>query len=693
LEVNPLIEGGWEVQHANNRIMGIHMFDEVNGIAIGWSGVQYETNDGGKTWSHRERGWTMVFFDWIGDEGWMVSSAGVGHTTNRGVDWENQPAPLTYTHEIDFRDSMHGWICGSGIAYTEDGGQTWHRADTPTGQFYETVEFADDLNGFAGGVDKVFVRSVDGGHTWNSASLPWPAKGRVIETRDQGKSFGRFPENGIDKEAPRPEIGVIYFLNDQEGWIGTNVADRLDTVLFYTDNGGASWTRRSIGGQGRIDLFQFLADGLRGWTGGLFSGDFYRTYDGGGKWESISLGPSTHILDLQFLDENVGWALPNVVGRYEGNTIVDMEGSIAKSVDGGKSFQFQYGWPVEDAYKSPGPQFLDVSFPDASHGWALGRHTWSGPMLPARVYFTDSGGADWRVLSELEFGVHSLHFTNELRGFALHQDAGVPPFETRDGGKTWFGRQDIRQVSPGGWGDIVFADDQYGWIVQNGHYDLNIGDRTLLRTTDGGNKWEVINKIQRGGYHSLYFLDRERGWMVNDYGFIESTTDSGETWTLQRSNLDGVMRLRSIYFVDEFSGWAVGDYGAVLSTTDGGTHWNAAESSPNHYYSGVYFNTCQKGWFAGEENADPVNNAIGNPVFLETKTASYEEANPVPIGLVNHNIRLVDSPDGVNVWALGDFGVGLKFAGPTDALQITTHSVPPGRVGESYSLSLERENG
>ncbi len=701
LDVASLSEGGWEIQHANNRITGVHFFDENHGVAIGWSGLQYETWDGGQTWSHKALGAAAWDFDWIGDEGWMLSSLGLGHTTDQGQHWVFDTSLPINGDEIHFRDSLHGWVCGGGIAYTEDGGTTWQVAEAPSG-YYFGLDFADPLNGFAGGNNFVFASSSDGGHTWQTATLP-AYTGTTLKanlTKQPGLT-------SIDKTTNVPQIKEVYFKNALEGWIGTNIHEDYAMLLYHTSNGGQTWTKRHVGGKGTIDQFQFLPDGLNGWMAGLFSGSFYRTVDGGLNWNSISLGSSTHVMGFHFLDENTGWALPNVVGLYdEEGVIEDLEGSIWKTTDGAKNFHLQYGWPMErydmgvdygELYNSPGPEFQDMSFVDPTHGWALARHTFASSNLPARVFYTDNGGADWRIISILDYGIEHLCFANQLHGFALYPDRSVPVFETVDGGKTWAMRRDILELAnsdfDASWGDITFADDQYGWIVENGDYDLFAGTRVILRTTDAGDTWNRINETGRGGQHSFFFLDREQGWMVNSYGFIESTTDGGETWTVQRTNNEGLLDLQDVYFTDEFSGWAVSAGGEILSTTNGGTNWKKTTGLPASSFSGLYFATCLKGWFVGQNTNIYSNGTLGDPVLVETKDGTAGSGTQIPLNLLNHNLHLVDSPDTVNVWALGEPGLGLKYAAPTNALRITTPSLADGRMGQGYSLQLERANG
>ena len=225
-----------------------------------------------------------------------------------------------------------------------------------------------------------------------------------------------------------------------------------------------------------------------------------------------------------------------------------------------------------------------ISFPDAEHGFAIGKRTFGGQFV---LYSTESGGAEWEVryhsLNQ-KMIVYQMEFVNAWHGFGIGYQSIL---ETHDGGRSWYPRNDVggqgtlspkdalplndsKLLAANPKGDISFPDDQYGWIVRNG---VN-GPRTVLKTTDAGETWTLSLSDGVGGYNSLFFLDRERGWMCTSSGRIDSTTDGGETWNLQLQLPGADNALSSIYFVNEYSGWAVGEAGRILSTTDGGETWN-----------------------------------------------------------------------------------------------------------------------
>lgn len=119
---------------------------------------------------------------------------------------------------------------------------------------------------------------------------------------------------------------------------------------------------------------------------------------------------------------------------------------------------------------------------------------------------------------------------------------------------------------------IYFVDSLKGWVG---------GDSgVILYTSDGGQNWTFQNTNVNTSIHSLFFLDSLNGWALtwhhNIYGPIGTTflktTNGGLTWIADVYPKDFVF-LNSIYFVDELNGWASGSPGKILKTRDGGNEW------------------------------------------------------------------------------------------------------------------------
>jgi photosystem II stability/assembly factor-like uncharacterized protein len=122
--------------------------------------------------------------------------------------------------------------------------------------------------------------------------------------------------------------------------------------------------------------------------------------------------------------------------------------------------------------------------------------------------------------------------------------------------------------------DLIFFDDSNGLILcvdygKNDDDDYYGWNDVILRTSNGGNTWEMIYR-KRGSsfWGKLFMYGRSVGWVVGGYGMIEHTTDSGQTW--QRQYFDLETPLTDGYFLNSKVGWVVGPYGTILHTTNGG---------------------------------------------------------------------------------------------------------------------------
>ena len=70
---------------------------------------------------------------------------------------------------------------------------------------------------------------------------------------------------------------------------------------------------------------------------------------------------------------------------------------------------------------------------------------------------------------------------------------------------------------------------------------------------------------------SVTFVNSQTGWAVGSGGTILRTTDGGQRWTKQANGTTNM--LFSVTFQDAQTGWAVGRGGTIFRTTDGGQRW------------------------------------------------------------------------------------------------------------------------
>ena len=136
--------------------------------------------------------------------------------------------------------------------------------------------------------------------------------------------------------------------------------------------------------------------------------------------------------------------------------------------------------------------------------------------------------------------VTSLHMLTELDGWAITESAIL---RTTDGGSIWY-NVSPQGVTEFGYGTAnTFLSASQAWVLVVDWSDPASSRSGLLyRTNDGGLTWTVYPTPFGGG--DLVFLDQDNGWMMAFLGIaagsmgvaIYQTNDGGATWTQTYTN-------------------------------------------------------------------------------------------------------------------------------------------------------------
>jgi len=134
------------------------------------------------------------------------------------------------------------------------------------------------------------------------------------------------------------------------------------------------------------------------------------------------------------------------------------------------------------------------------------------------------------------------------------------------------------------------------WINEN--LGFIVGERIILRSTNGGASWEEIPFTFEGKLLDVDFLTETTGVAVGENGMIYLSRDGGDSWTKAISNTSAV--LKSVFFFSENRLFAVGKLGTLLSSSNGGETWSTINSGTTESLNDLYFTSPDSAFIAGD---------------------------------------------------------------------------------------------
>lgn len=330
-------------------------------------------------------------------------------------------------------------------------------------------------------------------------------------------------------------------------------------------------------------------------------------------WRVSTSGTTEDLTAVSSPDRRHGWA-------------VGAAGTILATTDAGALWQPQVACAVEPPCSTSErvrAGLTGVSFPDATHGWAVGD---GGVIL-----VTGDGGRSWTeegcadgMTSQAQAecmgprapatDLSGVSFPDAFHGWAVGRAGTI--LATDDGGTTWR-RQNACPIR---WrcafdpsADLTavsFVDSTHGWVTGR--------EGTILTTDDGGRTWDGIGPVAgrpspypdllgvtltiaaaRGRASTAHVVGR-RGTVVaqglkgSSWYTYDSPSDFHQQLSGTATDLDGVA------FADHAHGVAVGDTGTLLTTSDEGRTWVAAPPRTPHRLSAVALPDANDGYAVGD---------------------------------------------------------------------------------------------
>lgn len=415
-------------------------------------------------------------------------------------------------------------------------------------------------------------------------------------------------------------------------------------------------------------------------------GTIMTTTDEGLNWKFQRLPKVDWVRKYSFISEYEGW----IIGHWYDATNPNYSGSkIFKTINGGMDWlELDISINIDfDNYSVD-----DINFINDRVGYLLANTPYSRPIevqrkYPGLIYKTEDGGLHWvKIASEKDKRYSQILFQDNLNGYLLYKSIDSDYYtlnQTKDGGTTWQTKNNSLNgilnfySSLFGWaGNYKTTDGGNTWNYKYFNFpNLNnridkiwftdsltgyaISYRTILKTVDGGETWDIISETKLGLLQDIKFFDSKIGYVCGYGGTIYSTSDGGENWT--RFGNGPVDDLNDIDFVDENNGWVVGNFGTILHTNDAGKNWQK-QKMPDGCDSlslrGINFLNKKKGWATGQEYVfDSEDGGENWSVNFKTNLV-YEDIKGTfrDIKCLNDSIIIVVGQKGA-----GPFGVGVFF--------------------------------
>ena len=281
----------------------------------------------------------------------------------------------------------------------------------------------------------------------------------------------------------------------------------------------------------------FFVDANNGWATGL-EGTIIHTSNGGSTWVLQNSTVTTPIVDVFFINNNLGWALTYPQAPPFGTTIL-------KTTNGGLDW-------FKDSTFFENEIMYTIFFADNLVGFLGGNG----------VKKTSDGGMTW-INASIDSGtvstlpINRFSFFSNTFGYASGGRIDVTGviWRTTDGGNNW----SSLGLSPDQIFDVFIFDSLHA-ISLSGDPEgfFGIG---LIKTSDAGLSWSFTELPIFGLSFTLDFLNNREGWSASGYKFLH-TLDGGETW-LEEPTPDSTT-IYDLQFVDQYTGFACGENGALL---------------------------------------------------------------------------------------------------------------------------------
>jgi photosystem II stability/assembly factor-like uncharacterized protein len=286
-------------------------------------------------------------------------------------------------------------------------------------------------------------------------------------------------------------------------------------------------------------------------------------------WQPLILDLVDDLHDIQFINEQSGW----IVGKNQ-TLLATASGDL--------------GWSRAPVVL-PLENLTSVFFINDQTGWVTG--DLSGSQQMGQIGFSGNGGSYPVQLEIFDKPLNTIFFLDGNSGWVAGGEGLLA--RTLNGGYEW---EIIPSFTSETIYDMGFTSENYGWVVT--------GNSGIYHTIDGIN-WSEEALERKVDILSLHILDENNVWACGNYNTIlKRKADPNGVIYWQNTPIDGVlpnMRWNDIFFSDQSTGWVVGNFGLIYKSTDGGESWRKEASNVFDHLQAIHMVNNKRGWAVGDD--------------------------------------------------------------------------------------------
>jgi photosystem II stability/assembly factor-like uncharacterized protein len=498
-------------------------------------GVVYKTTNGGNSWEAVWRGDNLARYVWIDprDVNVIYISTGI------------------FDREAANSNPEAGTPGGEGVIKSTDGGQTWEHVNNGLDNLYVGSLFMHPQNPdilLAGTGNNQYYKNsgiyltTDGGNNWQhtlkddvieavefSASNPDIAYAgsaeSIYRSENGGKTWqqisGGAETNGWGSPGVRAGFPIDFQVDPRDP--NHIFANEYGGGNFLSTDGGVNWVVASTGYTGAQVRAIAVDPEHPGRVVAAARSGIFVSYDGGGEWFGLNHSPA----------RSMEWNAVGINPQDPDNIVAsnNWNGEILYSFDGGNSWNHtrtsigenRMGWRAI-AFSPSNP---DIVYAGSAGFYSAGVFDWKQPGKG--IFVSLDGGENWEEINN-EF-TSNAHITDlevgETNPGVVYAAAGeVGILRTTDGGQTW---EVIRQGLPNTFALSVALQPTNNEVVLAGFFRAG-----LYRSEDDGGSWRSSSQGMppEANITSIVFdpTDPQVVYAADNQSGVYRSEDAGISW-------------------------------------------------------------------------------------------------------------------------------------------------------------------